>query len=262
MKPISAVLLICVLSVTALSTAFAADFIEPVTDMAFVRIEGGTFDMGDISHKDELASPPRKVTVNDFYMGKFEVTFAQYDQFCDATGRAKPSDRGWGRGQRPVIFVSWDDAMAFAKWLANKAGKPYRLPSEAEWEYAARAGTSTYYWWGDQPGIALANCKDCGDRWEDQTAPVGSFAPNPFGLFDMNGNVYEWCLDVRHDNYEGAPTDGSAWLKDGNERFRIDRGGSWFTPAEELGSHVRSYHAAEEGKKHIGFRLVMDASSP
>ena len=200
---IRALLLFCVVTATGFSTAFTADFVEPVTQMAFVYIKGGTFDMGDITHKDELASPPRKVTVNDFYMGKFEVTFAQYDQFCDETGRDKPFDRGWGRDQRPVIFVNWHDAMAFAKWLASKTGKPYRLPSEAEWEYAARAGTSTYYWWGDQPGIALANCKDCGDQWEEQTAPVGSFAPNPLGLYDMNGNVYEWCLDVRHDNYEG-----------------------------------------------------------
>jgi formylglycine-generating enzyme required for sulfatase activity len=124
-------------------------------------------------------------------------------------------------------MVSWYGVTAYADWLSQQTGKSYRLPSEAEWEYAARAGTETQYWWGNEPGTNRANCRNdyCGDSF-DRTAPVGSFAPNPFGLYDTVGNVWEWVADPWHDNYEGAPTDGSVWTEGGSGLF-AQRGGSW-----------------------------------
>ena len=129
----------------------------------------------------------------------------------------KPADEGWGRGRRPVINVSWDDATAYANWLSKKTGKPYRLLSGAEYEYATRAGTQTAYPWGDAVGTNNANCHSCGSQWDArQTAPVGSFPPNGFGLYDMVGNVREWTEDCYHDTYSDAPKDGSAWIEGGN----------------------------------------------
>jgi formylglycine-generating enzyme required for sulfatase activity len=165
-----------------------------------VWIPAGSFRMGDLQgggNKDE--KPIHQVSVDRFAMGRYEVTFAEYDKFAQATGREKPSDEGWGRGNRPVINVSWHEATAYAKWLSQQTGQQYRLPTEAEWEYAARAGKTTKYWWGNQIGSNKANCSNssCGDRLK-YTAPVGSFAPNPFKLYDTAGNVWEW---VRGDQY-------------------------------------------------------------
>jgi len=178
-----------------------------------VVIPAGTFRMGDIQGggwSDE--QPVHQVSVARFAMGKYEVTFAEYDKFAEATGRSKPDDYGWGRGNRPVMNVSWDDATAYLDWLAEQTGKPYRLPTEAEWEYAARAGTETQYWWGNDIGTNLANCYSSGSEWSGkQTAPVGSFQANPFGLYDTVGNLWEWCADPWHSNYQGAPTDGRIW---------------------------------------------------
>lgn len=241
------------------SPAVASDYREPTTGMEFVLIQGGKFDMGDISSKDLTASPAHRVTVPDFYMGVYEVTFDQYDQFCEATDREKPDDAGWGRGNRPVINVNWYDAVAFTEWLSKKTGRKFRLPSEAEWEYAARAGTTTRYWWGNQPGTNNANCKDCGSRWDDKmTAPVGSFSANPWGLYDIIGNVSEWLLDTRHENYVGAPTDGSAWIENGNDQFRMDRSGYWHSYVIDLKSWDRSYHLADNPKTNIGIRVVLE----
>ena len=133
-----------------------------------------------------------------------------------------------GQDNRPVSDVSWDDAQAYATWLSGQTGDAYRLPSEAEWEYAARAGTTTKYHWGNtRVGQNRANCEDCGSRWDDrQTTPVGQFAPNAFGLYDMHGNVWEWVEDCANRSYTGAPTDGSAW---GSGRCiqRLRRGGAF-----------------------------------
>ena len=141
------------------------------------------------------------------------MTFDEWDA-CVAYGGCEPgvSDSGYGGGRKPVINVTWDDAQRYVAWLSRMTGKPYRLLSEAEWEYAARAGTQTAYSWGDKIGKGNANCNGCGSQWDNmQPAPVGSFAPNAFGLNDMHGNVWEWVEDCYHDNYDGAPTDGSAW---------------------------------------------------
>jgi formylglycine-generating enzyme required for sulfatase activity len=128
----------------------------------------------------------------------------------------------------PVINVSWGDAKQYVGWLSQLTGKEYRLLTEAEWEYAARAGANTRYSWGDDPGMGNANCDGCGSQWDlQQTAPVGSFKPNALGLYDMHGNVWEWVEDSWHENYDSAPTDGSAWLRGGKPSYRVVRGGSW-----------------------------------
>ena len=132
-----------------------------------------------------------------------------------------------GRGDRPVINVSWNDAQGYVKWLSKQTKKDYRLLTEAEWEYVARAKSTTAYWWGDEVGRGNANCNGCGSEWGGkQTAPVGSFAANPFGLYDTAGNVWEWVEDCYHGTYDGAPKDGSAW-KDSADCDRVLRGGSW-----------------------------------
>ena len=232
--------------------------VETIAGVEFVFIKGGTYVMGDILSKDKIASPPHKVTVNDLWIGKHEVTFEQYDTFCEATKRSKPDDNGWGRADRPVINTSWQDAIDFADWLSKKSMRKIRLPSEAEWEYAARAGTTTPYWWGNKVEINMANCYGCASQWDKQsTAPIGSFSPNPWGLFDMTGNVYEWCLDTKHIDYENAPTDGSAWVEK-KPKKHMSRGGSWFMPPVDMSSFARSWDPTDSRNNTIGIRLVME----
>ena len=192
-------------------------------------------------------------------MGRYEVTFADYDRFAEATSRTKPSDEGWGRGSRPVINVSWNDAKAYATWLSAQTGKTYRLPSESEWEYAARAGTRTRYSWGNDIGVNRANCDGCGSEWDNRrTAPVGSFAANGFGLFDMHGNVWEWVEDCGHNNYQGAPMDGSAWTNACALSSAVVRGGSWYSNPRGLRSAIRFRFAPSYRYSFFGFRLVQD----
>ena len=163
-----------------------------------------------------------------FAIGRYTVTFDEYDDYAKANNIKPPEDQGWGRGARPVINVSWQQANEYVRWLAAQTGKAYRLPSEAEWEYAARAGTETAYWWGDEIGTNRANCAGSGSQWSGkQTAPVGAFPPNPWGLHDTAGNVWEWVQDPWHGNYAGAPTDGSVWAQGGKGEYRVLRGGSW-----------------------------------
>ena len=173
-----------------------------------VRIPAGSFRMGS-KNGSSNEKPVHQVSLSAFAIGKYEVTFAEYDKFANATGKSKPSDSGWGRGNRPVINVSWNDANAYAKWLSQQTGHTYRLPTEAEWEYAARAGTTTKYWWGNTASHEYMNygtdscCNGLAkgkDRWK-YTAPVGSFAANQFGLHDTAGNVWEWVHDVYDSSY-------------------------------------------------------------
>ena len=175
-----------------------------------------------------------------FAVSKFEVTFDEWDAcvYGDCTPRV--NDNGWGRGRRPVINVTWDDAHRYAAWLSKMTGKPYRLLSDAEWEYAARAGSNKRYSWGEEIGKGNANCNVCGSEWDNmQTAPVGSFAANQFGLHDMHGNVWEWVEDCLHRSYEGAPTDGLAWSAGGECPRRVIRGGSWHYDPEGVRSASR-----------------------
>ena len=219
-----------VLLVAVIVVVYSMGYSEQSVPMPeMVVIPAGSFLMGCGEGKDCQGSekPSHEVQVDTFALSKYEVTFEQYDAFADATGRERPNDEGWGRGNRPVLNVYWEDAVAYAKWLSEQTGENYRLPSEAEWEYAARAGTVTRYSWGDSIGVNRANCYECGSEWDNkQTAPMGSFPPNAWGVHDMHGNVWEWVQDTWNRNYEGAPTDGSAWENEKEEK-RVLRGGSW-----------------------------------
>ncbi|MDE2603129.1 MAG: formylglycine-generating enzyme family protein [Bradyrhizobium sp.] len=204
--------------------------------------------------------PQHMVTIaQPFAVGRFTVTFDEWDA-CTADGGCngyKPSDDGWGRGRRPVINVSWDDATTYVKWLSKKTGKPYRLLSGSEYEYATRAGTQTAYPWGDTIGTNNANCHSCGSRWDArQTAPVGSFAANGFGLYDMVGNVREWTEDCYHDTYSDAPKDGSAWIDGGNCYSRVVRGGSWLLAPAFLRSASRYWFTTDYRLNYLGFRVA------
>ena len=255
----------------AASQAFAAPdtYIEPVTGMEFVHVPAGTFTMGDA--REDLADlgrvaelPAHKVTLSGFYIGTTEVTFAQYDIFSRETGRPLADDNGWGRGNRPVINVSWIDALDFALWLSEKTGRIFRLPSESQWEYAARAGTKTRFWWGNEINPALVSViPQDADPADLKTAPVAAFLANPWGLYDTSGNVWEWCLDRFHENYTGAPNDGSPWLgAQVGTNEKVVRGGSYRDRDFYLASATRTYYDEDTRKPHLGFRLVMTEENP
>jgi formylglycine-generating enzyme required for sulfatase activity len=207
-----------------------------------------------------MEAPRHRVTVRAFAMAKNDVTFDEWNA-CVADGGCDgytPGDFGFGRGSRPVISVNWNDAQAYVTWLSRKTGKRYRLPSESEWEYAARGGTDTAYYWGDAIGEGHAVCNGCGSQWDKKsTAPVGTFAANPFGLFDMAGNVMQWTADCWHPTYEGAPADGSAWM-DGGCSQHVVRGGNWFIRPFALRSGFRRNIATTERDDIFGFRIVRE----
>ncbi len=226
-----------------------------------VIVPAGTFWMGSKKgEKDarENEMPRHSVTIaKPFAVGRYPVTFDEYDRFCESTGRNKPNDQGWGRENRPVINVFWEDAQAYCAWLAEQTGQPYRLPTEAEWEYAARAGTETAYWWGDDIGVNRANCDGSGSQWSGkQTSPVGSFPANPFGLHDTSGNVWEWVQDNWRDTYQGAPKDGRAW-ESGDSDYRVFRGGSWNDRSGDVRCAIRSWDPPYDRLDDLGFRLVL-----
>jgi len=223
----------------------------------FVDNPAGKFRMGDGTGKGEGDErPPRNVSIAAFRLGRHEVTFAQFDAFCLATGCTAPDDNGWGRDSRPVINVSWDDAIAFISWLNRQTGKEFRLPSEAEWEYAARGGKVGDYWWGATFSPDYANAKSTAgrDQWPG-TAPVGQFPPNPFGLYDMNGNVREWVQDCWHPDYTDAPLDGQAWLT-GTCSQRVARGGAWNLGPAGLRSADRDWDDKNFRFTDRGFRIA------
>jgi formylglycine-generating enzyme required for sulfatase activity len=229
-----------------------------------VVLPGGEFMMGssadDADHYDN-EGPMHRVTIDQpIAVSKFEVTFDQWDACAVLGGCPRVPDSNMGRGTRPVINISWDHAQQYVAWLAKMTGRPYRLLSEAEWEYAARAGTTTAYSWGDELGKNNANCNGCGSEWDGrQTAPVGSFAPNPFGLYDMHGNVWEWVQDCLHADYEGAPTDGSPWLE-GNCNERVIRGGSWIGYPVGLRSALRFWYSPDDHGVDLGLRVARTLS--
>jgi formylglycine-generating enzyme required for sulfatase activity len=228
-----------------------------------IVVPTGKFRMGDIQGKHgKNEQPVHEVHIaRRFAMSRYEITFDQYDDFAKATGRDLPDDEGWGRGRQPVIHVLWNDAVAYAKWLFQQTGKHYRLPTEAEWEYAARGGTETVYWWGNEIKQGLANCVGCGSRWAGkQPAPVGSFKSNQFGLYDTAGNVAERVQDCWHENYEGAPTEGSAWEeKNGGDcGRRVIRGGSSFKAHDFARSSHRFSNRPTRRSRTLGFRLVRE----
>lgn len=235
-------------------------FAGRVPQINMVSIPAGSFEMGSNSYDSER--PVHSVSVPAFEMGKTEVTFDQWDA-CVANGGCDhfPKDEGWGRGNRPVINVSWDDAQQFIAWLNKSTGKRYRLPSEAEWEYAARAGTSSKFSTGDCLSTSQANydgnhpLDGCPKgEYRKQTVAVGSFAANAFGLHDMHGNVWEWTQDCWNDSYSGAPTDGSA-RTNGTCSRRVIRGGSWFNYADHARSAKRYNYSTDNRNGYQGFRL-------
>jgi formylglycine-generating enzyme required for sulfatase activity len=207
------------------------------------------FDSEKPLHKVAIAKP--------FAVGRFETTFAEWDA-CKNDGGCQsfPNDRGWGRGTRPVINVSWDQITnEYLPWLRVKTGKAYRLMTEAEWEYASRAGSRTKYPWGDDIGSNRANCDGCGSEWDNRrTAPVGSFQPNAFGLYDMHGNVWEQVADCYKDNYVGAPSDGSAVST--SPCARGVRGGSWNYRPTNIRSANRERNLPALGIDAKGFRVA------
>ncbi|PHX55645.1 serine/threonine protein kinase [Tychonema bourrellyi FEM_GT703] len=233
-----------------------------------VAIPGGSFVMGSPSTEAERSSdegPQRTVTVAPFFMGKYPVTQAQYQALM---GNNPSHFKGFFKSkQLPVEQVSWDEAVEFCRKLTQKTGKTYRLPSEAEWEYACRAGTTTLFYFGDTITPDLVNYQGNNPYgaapkglYRQQTTDVGSFPPNPFGLYDMHGNVCEWCSDKWHDNYNGAPTDGSSW-ETGTDNNRVQRGGSWDLNAVNCRSAFRVYDSAGSRWRCRGFRVAVASVS-
>jgi formylglycine-generating enzyme required for sulfatase activity len=231
-----------------------------------VTLPRGRFLMG--AAKGEPGSsayelPQHKVRIGHIVaLGKCAVTFAEWDVARAAGARVEnPSDQDWGRDRRPVINVSWQDALAYLEWLNTELGlagrlDAYRLPSEAEWEYACRAGTTTPFHFGGTISTVQANYA------RRKTTPVGSFPANAFGLHDMHGNVWEWCEDVWHANYEGAPTDGSAWIAGGVAFGRVFRGGGWESNPEYCRSAVRVRELPTFRNNSLGFRVARTILRP
>ena len=242
-----------------------------------VVVPMGMFAMGspesEIDREDN-ESPQHSVTFEKlFAVGRFAVTFDEWDA-CVADGGCRghrPSDNGWGRGQRPVVNIWWDDARSYAKWLSEKTGKTYRLLTEAEREYVTRAGTSTPFWWGTILSTDRANYD--GDftypfgvgvkgEFRRKTVPVDNFQPNPWGLFQVHGNVYEWVEDCWHQNYRGAPLDGRAWTEPDCNR-RMLRGGSWNFASWHLRAASRGATAsALDSPKSFGMRIARSIEKP
>ncbi|WP_295440617.1 SUMF1/EgtB/PvdO family nonheme iron enzyme [uncultured Thiodictyon sp.] len=232
---------------------------DPVGTIAWemVTIPGGSFQMG-CSPGDSQCYPdegtPHQVTIKSFRLGRYEVTPAQWQ----AVMTDQPNPSSFKGDDRPVN-VSWNDIQAFLGRLnAKGSSQPYRLPTEVEWEYAARAGSDTPYWWGAKIGKGNANCRECGSQWDGkEAAPVGSFKPNGFGLYDTVGNVWEWVQDRYHHGYTGAPSDGSEWSSSCRSAGRVLRGGSWFL---SWGTRVsnRSWNPPDFRDVRLGLRLAQD----
>jgi len=238
-----------------------------------VVVPAGSFMMGfpeGGKDRERFEGPQHRVFIaKPFAVGKFEVTFAEWnacvsDGGCSVRLRYHSGDRpytqGWNQGLRPVINVNWIDANRYVAWLSDKTQRRYRLLSESEWEYVARAGSTTRYGWGDDVGQNNANCDGCGSPWDNrQTAPVGSFRANKFGLHDLHGNVWEWVEDCWNWSYSGAPTNGDAWTT-GDCSRHVLRGGAWDYRPKAARSASRSRDLESIGYDY-GFRVARDVSS-
>jgi formylglycine-generating enzyme required for sulfatase activity len=236
-----------------------------------VVLPAGTFAMGTTPEAnrsvgvwpmfDAMEGPVHQVSIaRRFAIGRYAVTFAQWDA-CVAGGGCngyRPADEGWGRGRRPVVNVNYADALSYVAWLRQKTGQAYRLLSEAEWEYAARGGTTTPFYFGTRISHENANY----GNFYDRTTPVGSYAPNGFGLYDMAGNTAQWVADCHHTSYAGAPTDGSAWIEGGDCTKRNVRGGGWSLSDWTLHVAQRIGDPPAQRNNHLGFRVARDVAQP
>jgi formylglycine-generating enzyme required for sulfatase activity/serine/threonine protein phosphatase PrpC len=224
-----------------------------------IKLPAGSFRMGGASAVVSADERPRhKVNIRSFMVSVYEVTFDEYYRFAKATKRKKPKSGGQDTKTHPVVDVSWDDAFAYTRWLSKQTGKRYRLLSEAEWEYAARGGTTTSFWWGYKSGVSNAHCFDCkSDYNTSKSAKVGTYKPNPFGLYDTAGNVFEWVHDCYHRNYNDAPDDGSVW-EGGDCKVRVVRGGAYRSPADSMRVENRDKFKSNKGQYNVGFRVARD----
>jgi formylglycine-generating enzyme required for sulfatase activity len=221
-----------------------------------VILQPGSFTMGD-NHGDRSERPAHRVTISRPYaIGKYEVTLAQWNACVQAEACKAVTSTTGSPDKSPTRDISWADTQRFVRWLSKQTGQNYRLPTEAEWEYAARAGTSSRYWWGEKMRAGMANCKGCGGDWSnDAPVNVDALPPNPFGLYGMNGGVWEWVEDCWHKDYDGAPTDGSAWTSS-DCRENVIRGGSWRN--DSTYAHSSSRFTYDSAVRYIlnGFRVA------
>lgn len=264
---LTSILFICLIALApASATAQDAEELKPGDHFhdcdvcpEMVVVPPGLFIMG-LGGTTPREGPAHRVNIKKpFAIGVYETTFLEWEACVRDGGCSRnPDDHDWGRANRPVINVKFSDVQEYLAWISEKSGKQYRLPSEAEWEYAARAGTTTRFWWGDEAGQSLANCKDCGSEWSAKsTAPVGSFSPNPFGLYDTMGNAFEWTADCWNKTHEGAPGDGTArWT--GDCRQRVMRGGSFYYFQKVGRSSYRARNRNEVNSYWLGFRVARD----
>ena len=232
-----------------------ADDIYKKMGIEWIDVQGGTFKMGS-ARGDPDEKPVHSITLDNFSITKYEITFDQYDAFCEATGWSKPEDVEWGRGKRPVININWNDAMAFCDWLSQNTGDNIHLPTEAQWEYAARGGhlSNNYRYSGSDEADAVAwNAENS----EKVTHPVGEKCPNELGIFDMSGNVFEWCMDWYDEKYYSlSPKNDPQGPSSGY--LRVIRGGSWYDLAELFRCTNRDCFPPFRSFWHIGFRIVRE----
>ncbi len=234
----------------ALEERVMMSYIQP----SMVKIPKGSFMMGSEDGRD-YEKPLHRVDIDyDFYVGRYPVTFDEYDKFCDDIGKKRPSDKGWGRGRQPVINISWSDADEFAKWLSQKSGKEYSLLSEAEWEYVAKAGSETKWSFGDSADD-LEQYSWYSDNSGGRANSVGEKLPNSFGVYDVHGNVWEWCEDDWTEDYSNTPVDGSSYKSEDTNRKKVLRGGSWFNFPDYTRSVNRSSSELSTKNGTYGFRL-------
>jgi len=245
------------------STGDAKEFSDSLKDGTagplMVRLPAATFDMGSPGssrHADER--PRHSVDVEKFAISKYEITFVEYDKYITATGKKPPEDLYMDRATHPVIYVTWDDAYYYVKWLSKQTGQKYRLPSEAQWEYAAGTGKRSPFWWGFKEEPKRAHCFGCGSGLDPRKpTKIGTFGANEFGLYDTAGNVAEWVHDCWHDNYNNAPTDDQVW-EGGDCAYRVARGGSYGSPPQSIRHAKRDKFKSDSAYDHIGIRVVRE----
>lgn len=223
-----------------------------------VVIPAAKYAMGSTSARNSDERPRHDVSVSQFASSQYEITFAQYDLFAKAKGKKIPDSLYLDRETHPVIFISWDDAYYYTKWLSEETGQKYRLASESEWEYMASTGKKTTFWWGYDEEPNRAHCFGCGTNLDPRkSTKIGSFEANAFGLYDTSGNVAEWVHDCWHDNYKGAPEYADVW-EGGDCSYRVVRGGAYSTPPQSIRNSKRDKFKSDKAYDHIGIRVVRE----